>query len=57
MSQALKEVGTPFAFVGQVREGVGMGVLLDDGETVEPTEIHCEEDELARRWGLYARDE
>lgn len=57
VSQALKEVGTPFAFVGQVTEGVGVGVLLQDGETVHPTEIQCEEDELARRWGLYARDE
>ena len=46
--QTLKEVGTPFAFVGQVTEGVGARVLLDDGERLHPTEIHCQEDEKAQ---------
>lgn len=54
--QALEEVKTPFAFVGRVTEGAGVRVLKD-GETVHYTEIRCEEDELARLWALYPRDE
>lgn len=52
VSQALKELGTPFAFVGQVAEGAGVRVLRD-GKSVHYTEIRCEEDELARMWVLY----
>jgi len=54
-SRALAELGTPFAFVGQVTEGTGVR-LLRDGEAVHYTEIRCEEDELARMWALYPRD-
>jgi hydrogenase expression/formation protein HypE len=55
VSQALTGLGTSFAFVGQVAEGTGVRVLRD-GEAVHYTEIHCEEDELARMWALYPRD-
>ena len=55
VSQALTELGTPFAFVGRVAEGTGVPVLRD-GEAVHHTEIRCEEDELARMWALYPRD-
>jgi hydrogenase expression/formation protein HypE len=52
---ALEEVGTPYAFVGQVTEG--RGVRVDrDGDIVHYTEIRSEEDELARLWALYPRD-
>ena len=51
----LEEVGTPFAFVGEVTKGHGVYVHRD-GETTHHTEIRCEEDELARLWALYPRD-
>lgn len=54
-SQALEEVGVPFADVGTVTEGIGVGVIRDT-EKVHHTEIRCEEDELARMWALYPRD-
>jgi len=54
VSKALIEIGTPFAFVGQVEEGTGVRVSRDD-ETVHHKEIRCEEDELARLWALYPR--
>jgi hydrogenase expression/formation protein HypE len=53
---ALEEAGTPFAFVGEVTEGIGVRVLKD-GETRHYTEIRCGEDELARLWALHPRDE
>ena len=55
VSQALGELGTPFAFVGRVVEGTGVRVR-QDGQDVHYTEIRCEEDELARMWALYPRD-
>ncbi|MCK4450580.1 MAG: hydrogenase expression/formation protein HypE, partial [Anaerolineae bacterium] len=55
VSHALEELGTEFAFVGEVVEGAGVGVL-QDGKAVHYTEIRCEEDELARMWALYPRD-
>jgi hydrogenase expression/formation protein HypE len=55
VSQALAELRTPFAFVGQVTEGAGVRVL-HDGQAIHYTEIRCEEDELARMWALYPRD-
>jgi hydrogenase expression/formation protein HypE len=55
MSQALTELGTKFAIVGRVTEGMGVRVL-QDGTSVHYREIHCEEDELARMWSLYPRD-
>ncbi len=56
VSAALEEDGTPFAFVGRVTEGTGVRVLKD-GETKHYTEIRCGEDELARLWALYPRDQ
>jgi hydrogenase expression/formation protein HypE len=55
VSRALEQLGTAFAFVGQVVEGAGVRVL-QDGEAAHYTEIRCEEDELARMWALYPRD-
>jgi hydrogenase expression/formation protein HypE len=51
----LEELATPFAFVGWVTEGDGVRILKD-GETTLHTQIHCEEDELARLWALHPRD-
>jgi hydrogenase expression/formation protein HypE len=56
VSEALEEMGTPFAFVGRATEGTGVRVHKDC-ETAHHTEIRCEEDELARLWALYPRDE
>ena len=56
VSHALKQLGTVFAFVGRVVEGAGVRVL-QNGKAVHYTEIRCEEDELARMWALYPRDE
>jgi hydrogenase expression/formation protein HypE len=56
VSAALEEAGTAFAFVGRVTEGTGVRVLKND-ETEHYTEIRCGEDELARLWALYPRDE
>ena len=55
VTTALKELATPLAFVGPVTEGVGLHILKD-GETFDHTQIHCEEDELARMWTLHAPD-
>jgi hydrogenase maturation factor len=55
VSHTLGELGTAFAFVGQVVEGARVRVL-QNGKTVHYTEIRCEEGELARRWALYPRD-
>ncbi len=55
VSEALEEVGTPFAFVGHVTDSTGVRVHRG-GETSHYTEIRCEEDELARLWALYPRD-
>jgi hydrogenase expression/formation protein HypE len=52
--KVLEDLRTPFAFVGQVIEGVGVRLLRDD-TTLHYTEIRCEEDELARLWSLYPR--
>ena len=52
---ALDDLDAPFADIGQVVAGKGVR-LLQDGEAVHYTEIHCEEDELARMWTLYPRD-
>ena len=51
----MEEVGTEFAFVGQVVERAGVRVL-QDADAVQCTEIRCEGDELARMWALYLWD-
>ncbi len=55
VSAALEDVGTHYAFVGEVTDGTGVRVRKD-GEVVHYTEIRCEEDELARMWALHPRD-
>jgi hydrogenase expression/formation protein HypE len=55
VSKTLEELKTPFAFVGRVIEGKGVHIL-QDGKARHYTQIHCEEDELARMWSLYPRD-
>ena len=53
---ALNDVGVLSADVGQVTEGAGVSILRK-GETVRYHTIRCEEDELARMWNLYPRNE
>jgi hydrogenase expression/formation protein HypE len=55
VSVALDKLGTPFASVGRVTDGVGVHVLKD-GTTTDYVGIRCEEDELARIWALYPRN-
>ena len=57
LSQAaaeLEALSVPHAVVGRVVEGSGVRVLSDKVQHF--TEIHCEEDELARMWLKYPRD-
>jgi hydrogenase expression/formation protein HypE len=54
-SEALRELGVPFNDIGQVVAGGGVR-LLDGTTATECTDVHCEEDELARLWELYPRD-
>jgi len=56
VSNALKELGIQFAFVGHVTEGDGVHILRE-GDTIHYSDIRCEEDELARLWALYPRNE
>jgi len=56
VSDSLRKTGVPFADVGRVTEGVGVILLHKDGN-IHYHEIICEEDELARMWTLYPRDE
>jgi hydrogenase expression/formation protein HypE len=53
-TQALGELGVPFADIGRVVGGRGVN-LLKDGKRIEYREILPEEDELARMWALYPR--
>ncbi|MBN1893455.1 hydrogenase expression/formation protein HypE [bacterium] len=56
VSRVLTQTGIPFAFVGRVMEGVGVHIRRN-GESVHYRDIRCEEDELARMWRLYPREE
>ena len=56
VSDSLKKAGVPFADVGRVTEGAGVLLLQKDGN-IHYREIHCEDDELARLWTLYPREE
>ena len=53
---ALTTMGVLSADVGRVTDGVGVR-LVCEGETVHHRQIRCEEDELARMWELYPRNE
>ena len=52
--QALTVLDVPFAFAGQVKEGIGLIICQDEGRH-HYTKIRCEEDELARMWALFPR--
>ena len=56
VTDSLRNAGVPFADVGRVTDGVGVLLLRKDGN-IHYRETHCEEDELARMWTLYPRDE
>jgi hydrogenase expression/formation protein HypE len=53
---ALNGIGVLWADVGQVTDGAGVR-LLSKGKTDHYSQILCEQDELARMWTLYPRDE
>ena len=52
----LTRMGVLSADVGRVTDGVGVR-LLRKGETIHYRQMRCEEDELARMWALYPRNE
>jgi len=53
---ALTKIGTLSADVGRVTDGVGVRLHRKE-ETLHYRRIRCEEDELARMWTLYPRNE
>jgi hydrogenase expression/formation protein HypE len=56
VTDSLRKKGIPFADVGRVTDGTGVLLLRKNGN-VHYRDIHCEEDELARMWALYPRNE
>ena len=56
MTDSLRNAGVPFSDVGRVTDGVGVLLLRKDGN-IHYRETHRAEDELARMWTLYPRDE
>jgi hydrogenase expression/formation protein HypE len=54
--KALAERNVDSADVGCVTDGVGVRILRED-KTIHYHDIQCEEDELARLWALYPRNE
>ena len=55
-SDALTKIGVISADVGRVIDGAGVRILRE-GETTDYRDIRCEEDELARLWTAYPRNE
>ncbi len=53
---ALTEIGVLSADVGRVTDGVGVRIISKE-ESIHYCQIRCEEDELARMWTLYPRNE
>jgi hypothetical protein len=53
---ALTRMGVLSADMGRVTDGVGVRLLRKE-ETIDYRQIRCEEDELARMWTLYPRNE
>ncbi|MBN1552523.1 AIR synthase family protein [bacterium] len=51
---ALIDLGIPFANIGRVTQGSGVGIRHEE-ETIYYKDILCEQDELARMWELYPR--
>ncbi|MBW1802742.1 MAG: AIR synthase family protein [Deltaproteobacteria bacterium] len=56
VTEVLGKKGVPFADVGRVTDGIGV-LLLHKDKNFYYRDIHCEEDELARMWTLYPRNE
>ena len=56
IARILAETGVVCADVGCVTDGVGVRIV-QKYETIYYPEIQCEEDELARLWALYPRNE
>lgn len=52
--RALADLHIPYSFVGRVRQGKGVYVFGEE-HIQHFTEIHAEDDELARMWSLYPR--
>jgi hydrogenase expression/formation protein HypE len=52
----LTGIGVLSADVGQVTDGVGVRITRKE-ESIHYRQIRCEEDELARMWTLYSRNE
>jgi len=57
VTDSLRNAGVPFADIGRVTDGFGVLLLHQDGNNVHYRGTYCEEDELARMWTLYPRDE
>lgn len=55
-ARSLIEKGIHFADIGQVTDGEGV-YMIKDGQITHYQEIHCEEDELARMWERYPRND
>jgi hydrogenase expression/formation protein HypE len=53
---ALAGIGVVSADVGRVTAGVGVRAQYED-DTIHYRDIQCEEDELARLWAIYPRNE
>ena len=54
VAQSLTKIGRPFDFIGRVIEGNGVYVH-GDATVTHYTEIHAEDDELARLWTIHPR--
>ncbi len=48
----LERAGIPAARVGKVTEGKGL-TISRQGNISRETQLHCEEDELARMWTIH----
>lgn len=54
VTRSLKKAGRPFTFIGRVIEGNGVHVH-SDATVTHYTEVHVEDDELARLWAIHPR--
>jgi hydrogenase expression/formation protein HypE len=53
---SLEEAEIPYAVVGRVEQGAGVNLFVD-GERIHYEGVRCEDDELARLWKQYPREE
>ncbi|MBC2744894.1 MAG: hydrogenase expression/formation protein HypE [Desulfosarcina sp.] len=56
VKNVLTRIGVLLSDVGQVTDGVGVRITRKE-ESIHYRQIRCEEDELARMWNLYPRNE